>query len=65
MRARRATANRTLTVLKAALNHAYLKRRVTTDDAWRKVRPFREADAPIGSSMPATALSAISRAPYC
>ena len=47
VRARRATANRTLTVLKAALNHAYLKRRVASDDAWRKVRPFREADAPI------------------
>jgi integrase len=47
VRARRATANRTLTVLKAALNHAYLRRRVASDDAWRKVRPFREVDAPI------------------
>ena len=47
VRARRATANRTLTVLKAALNHAYTKRRAVSDDAWRKVRPFREADAPI------------------
>ncbi len=47
VRARRATANRTLTVLKAALNHAHLKRRVAGDDAWRRVRPFREANAPI------------------
>ena len=47
VRARRATANRTLTVLKAALNHAFHESRVTTDDAWRKVKPFREADAPV------------------
>ena len=47
MRARRATANRTLTVLKAALNHAYQESRVASDEAWRKVKPFREADAPI------------------
>lgn len=47
VRARRATANRTLTVLKAALNHAFHEGRVSSDDAWRKVKPFREADAPI------------------
>jgi integrase len=47
VRARRATANRTLTVLKAALNHAYHEGRVATDEAWRKVKPFREADAPV------------------
>jgi integrase len=47
VRARRATANRTLTVLKAALNHAFHEGRVASDDAWRKVRPFREADAPV------------------
>jgi integrase len=47
VRARRATANRTLTVLKAALNHAYHEGRVSTDEAWRKVKPFREADAPV------------------
>jgi integrase len=47
VRARRATANRTLTILKAALNHAYRKHRVASDDAWRRVKPFREADAPI------------------
>jgi len=47
VRARRATANRTLTVLKAALNHAFHEGRVASDEAWRKVKPFREADAPV------------------
>lgn len=47
VRARRATANRTLTVLKAALTHAYNDGRIATDEPWRKVKPFREADAPV------------------
>lgn len=47
LRARKATANRTLTVLKAALNMAYHDGRVLSDDAWRKVKPFRETDAPV------------------
>lgn len=47
VRARRSTANRTLTILKAALNHAYHDGRVASDDAWRKVKPFREADAAV------------------
>ena len=47
VRARRSTANRTLTVLKAALNHAFHDGRITSDEAWRKVKPFREADAPV------------------
>jgi integrase len=34
-----------LTILKAALNHAYRERRCASDDAWRQVRAFREADA--------------------
>lgn len=46
MRRRRATANRTLTTLKAALNHAFREGHATTDEAWRRVLPFREADAP-------------------
>ena len=45
-RARRATANRILTILKAALNHAWRDGKVPTDDAWRKVRPFLNVDAP-------------------
>jgi integrase len=46
-RARRATANRVLTILKAALNHSFHEGRVSTDEAWRKVKPFREADAAV------------------
>ena len=46
VRARRATANRLLTILKAALNYAFHEGRVGSDEAWRKVKPFREADAP-------------------
>lgn len=45
-RARRATANRVLTVLKAALNLAYREGKVASDDAWRRVQPFKNADAP-------------------
>jgi integrase len=45
-RARRATANRVLTVLKAILNHAYANGYVTSDDAWRRVKPFAGVDAP-------------------
>jgi hypothetical protein len=44
-RARRATANRVLTVLKAILNHAYTNGYVTSDDAWRRVKPFPNVDA--------------------
>ena len=45
-RRRRATANRVMNIPKAALNHAYREGKTTSDDAWRRVRPFREADAP-------------------
>jgi len=31
--------------LKAALNHAFREGRCASDDAWRRVQPFREADA--------------------
>lgn len=44
-RKRRATANRTLTVLKAALNRAWRDGKIASDDAWRRVEPFEEADA--------------------
>ena len=44
-RRRRATANRTLTVLKAALNRAWREKRIASDDAWRRVEPYEEADA--------------------
>ena len=46
-RRRQATANRILTILKAALNHARQEGRVTgPDDAWTLVKPFRGSDAP-------------------
>jgi integrase len=41
VRQRRASANRVLTMLKAALNHAYDEGHVPSRDAWgRKLRPF-------------------------
>jgi hypothetical protein len=43
-RKRRATANRILTVLKAALNHAWKAGHATSDDAWRRVKPFRAVE---------------------
>jgi integrase len=45
VRRRRSTANRVMTILKAALNHAHREGRCASDDAWRTVRAFREADA--------------------
>jgi integrase len=47
VRRRRATANRVLTFLKAALNHAWRNGLVPSDDAWRRVKPFKSVDAPI------------------
>jgi integrase len=42
VRRRRASANRVLTMLKAALNHAYDEGHVPSRDAWgRKLKPFR------------------------
>ena len=43
-RARKATANRILTMLKAALNRAFHADRVSSDSAWRKVKPFKKVD---------------------
>jgi integrase len=44
-RKRRASANRTLTILKAALNRAWREGKIVSDAAWRRVEPFEEADA--------------------
>jgi integrase len=44
-RRRRASANRTLTILKAALNRAWREGKISSDEAWRRVEPFEEADA--------------------
>jgi integrase len=46
LRARRATANRVLTVLKAVLNHAFAEGRAASDDAWRRVKPYKAVDVP-------------------
>jgi integrase len=44
-RARRATVNRTWTVLRAALNHAFREGKADNDLAWRNLKPFRSVDA--------------------
>jgi integrase len=44
-RSRRATANRVLTILKAALNRAYREGKIPSDAAWRRVQAFRGADS--------------------
>jgi integrase len=44
VRRRRSTANRDLTVLKAALNRAAVLRPGLPVDAWRNVRPFQRVD---------------------
>lgn len=43
-RQRKTTANRTLTILKAALNYAFQEGKIATDEAWRRAKPFREVD---------------------
>ena len=45
IRARRASANRCWTILRAALNHAFNDGKVASDHAWRKVKPFKKVDA--------------------
>lgn len=45
IRRRRSSANRVLTILKAALNHAFYDGKTPTDAAWRKVKPFKGVDA--------------------
>lgn len=44
IRKRRSTANRDLTVLKAALNAAFREGRAGSDVVWRKVKPFPNVD---------------------
>jgi integrase len=36
-----------LTILKAALNHAFHEGHAPSDNTWRKVKPFREVDVPV------------------
>ena len=44
-RRRGATANRVLTILKAALNDAYHEGRIPINEAWQRVKPFRKVDS--------------------
>ncbi len=46
VRRRRASANRIFGILKAALNLAFRESHAAGDEAWRRVKPFREASAP-------------------
>jgi len=46
IRANRASANRVLTILRAALNQAFRDGKVASDVPWRTVQPFRGVDAP-------------------
>lgn len=46
-RARKSSANRSLTILKAILNKAFQDEKVADDTAWRRVKPFENADEPI------------------
>jgi integrase len=45
VRRRRSSANRVLTILKAALNRAWRDEKVPSDMAWRRVEPFEKVDA--------------------
>ena len=47
LRRRRASANKVLTILKAALNRAWREGTAASDEAWRRVRPFQDVDAPV------------------
>jgi integrase len=44
-RRRRAAANRVLTIVKGALNRAWREGKIPSDEAWRRVEPFEQADA--------------------
>ncbi|TIL70378.1 MAG: site-specific integrase [Mesorhizobium sp.] len=44
IRQRRATANRVLTILKAALNYAWREGKVDSDHEWRRVEPFEDVE---------------------
>jgi len=44
-RRRKSTANRILTILKAALNRAWRDGKTPSDSAWRRVEPFESVDA--------------------
>lgn len=44
LRASQGTANRTWSIVRAALNHAFRSGRVDNDLAWRRIQPFQDVD---------------------
>ena len=44
-RRRKSTANRILTIFKAALNRSWRDKHVTSDRAWRSVEPFKNVES--------------------
>lgn len=46
-RARKSSANRSLTILKAILNKSFQDELVSDDMAWRRVKPFENVDMPL------------------
>ncbi|HEY2675348.1 MAG TPA: site-specific integrase [Steroidobacteraceae bacterium] len=46
LRCAQATANRSWSILRAALNHAYASGKVLSDHPWRRIKPFRNVDRP-------------------
>lgn len=45
-RKRRATANRIITILKAILNHSFKTNRAKSNEAWQKLKPFKNVSEP-------------------
>jgi integrase len=45
IRRRRSSTNRTLTILKAALNRAWRAGKIASDDAWRRLTPYNSVDS--------------------
>jgi integrase len=48
IRSRQVSANRYLSILKAALNHAFRYGKVASDIEWRRVKPFENVEQPRG-----------------
>ncbi len=45
-RKRRATANRIISIFKAILNHAFHTNRIPSNEAWQKLKPFKNVTEP-------------------
>ena len=45
-RKRRATANRIISIFKAILNHAFYTNRIPSNEAWQKLKPFKNVTEP-------------------